>query len=102
MNKFGDRVKELREQKELLQKHIASKLDIDTPMLSKIERGERRAKREQVLLFSQALGADKNQLITLWLADRVYEVIKDEDLAKDALRVAEQQCDYSDNIMTKS
>lgn len=101
MNKFGGRVKELREQKELLQKHIASKLDIDTPMLSKIERGERRAKREQVLLFSKVFGVDENQLITLWLADRVYEIIKDEDLAKDALKVAEQQCDYSDNIMSK-
>lgn len=43
MNMFGYRVKELREQKFLLQRHIAAELDVDTPMLSKIERGEHKA-----------------------------------------------------------
>lgn len=88
-------MKELREQQNLLQRQVASKLDIDTPMLSKIERGERRAKREQVVIFSKILGADQNELITLWLADRVYEIVKDEDLAKDALKVAEKECNYN-------
>lgn len=90
MNSFGDRVKELREKKQLLQKHIAGKLDIDTPMLSKIERGERRAKREQVLQLAEIFDVDQNELIVLWLADKVYEVIKDEDVASSALRVAEK------------
>ena len=87
MNKFGDRVRELREQQNLLQRQVAGKLDIDTPMLSKIERGERRAKREQVIIFSEILSADQNELITLWLADRVYEIVKDEEFSdKDALK----------------
>ena len=46
---FGQRIKELRENKKLLQRHLAASLEIDTPMFSKIERGERKAKREQVL-----------------------------------------------------
>lgn len=88
MNTFGERIKKLREQRCLLQKHIAGKLDIDTPMLSKIERGERKAKREQVLHFAEIFNINKNELITLWLADKVYEVIKDEDVASNALKVA--------------
>lgn len=95
MNSFGSRVKELREKRHLLQKHIAGKLDIDTPMLSKIERGERRPKREQVLRFAEVLHVDQNELITLWLADKVYEVIKDEDVASSALKVAEKEYKYT-------
>ncbi|MBS1539517.1 MAG: helix-turn-helix transcriptional regulator [Bacteroidetes bacterium] len=48
-NQFGERLKQLREQNNLLQRQVASLLEIDTPMLSKIERGERKAKKEQVI-----------------------------------------------------
>ena len=45
---FGEHIKQLREQNQLLQRQVASILEIDTAMLSKIERGERRAKREYI------------------------------------------------------
>ena len=92
---FGDRVKELRESKELLQRQLAASLEIDTPMFSKIERGERRAKREQVLKLAELLQTDVNDLLTVWLADKVYEIVKDEELAEGALRVAESTLKYS-------
>ena len=88
MSSFGERVKQLREQKNLLQRHVAGQLDIDTPMLSKIERGERRAKREQVLLMAKIYEADKDELLTLWLSDRINETINNEPLAGDALKLA--------------
>lgn len=47
---FGERIRELRESQGLLQRQLAANLEIDTPMFSKIERGERKAKREQVLI----------------------------------------------------
>ncbi|KAA6306327.1 hypothetical protein EZS27_042018 [termite gut metagenome] len=46
---FGDRIKQLREEQQLLQRQLAATLEIDTPMYSKIERGDRRAKRKQVI-----------------------------------------------------
>jgi len=49
---FGERIKELRESKDLLQRQLAATLEIDTPMFSKIERDERRAKREQVVAIT--------------------------------------------------
>jgi len=85
-NQFGERIRKLRQAKKLLQRQIASLLEIDTPMLSKIERGERRAKKEQVCQLAQILKVEEQQLITLWLADQVYDVIKDEDTADDVLR----------------
>jgi transcriptional regulator with XRE-family HTH domain len=86
---FGRRIKELRESRELLQRQLAATLEIDTPMFSKIERGERRAKREQVVLLSELLGTDVQELLTLWLAEQVYDLVKDEDVAFDALKIAE-------------
>ena len=84
---FGERIKELRESKELLQRQLAASLEIDTPMFSKIERGERRAKREQVLLLAELLEADVHDLLAVWLADQVYELVKDEEDAKEALEM---------------
>jgi len=92
---FGERIKELRESKELLQRQLAASLEIDTPMFSKIERGERRAKREQVLKLAELLQTDANELLTVWLADQVYEIVKDEDTAEGALKVAESTLKYS-------
>ena len=42
---LGKKIKELREEQKLLQRQLAAILEIDTPMFSKIERGDRRAKR---------------------------------------------------------
>jgi len=77
--------KELREEKRILQRHLADKLDMDTPMYSKIERGERKAKREQILKLATLLDADENELLTLWLADQVYVLVRYEGIATHAL-----------------
>ncbi len=92
---FGERIKKLRESKELLQRQLAARLEIDTPMFSKIERGERRAKREQVLQLAELLDANVNELLTLWLADQVYGLVKDEEMAAQALKIAEKEVNYS-------
>lgn len=46
---LGDKIKELREEHGVLQRQLAALLEIDTPMFSKIERGDRYAKRRQVI-----------------------------------------------------
>ena len=79
---FGDKIKELRENRQLLQRQMAMSLGIDVPMYSRIERGERRAKREQVIILSQILDVETEDLLCLWLADKVVSVIHEEsDLA---------------------
>ena len=98
MKIFGEKIKELRVQNRLLQREVAAKLKIDTPMLSKIERGERLAKREQVLLLSKIYIVSEKELLSLWLGEKLYEIIKDEDVALSAMQVAEEQVKYSKNI----
>lgn len=85
-NLLGNRLKKLREQQKLLQREIASFLEIDSPMLSKIERGERKAKKEQVIKLAEIMKVDKEELLTLWLADQVHDVIEGESLADKALK----------------
>ena len=86
---FGERIKKFRESKGFLQRHLAANLEIVTPMFSKIERGERKAKREQVILLAKLLHADGQELLTLWLAEKVYDFVKDEDFASYTLHVTE-------------
>ena len=88
---FANKIRQLREERKLLQRHLAAALDMDTPMFSKIERGERPAKRAQVITIAKLLSADENELLTLWLANKVMEVLKDEkELAGKALEIAKE------------
>ena len=93
-NEFGERIRVLRETQNLLQRQVASLLEIDTPMLSKIERGERKAKKEQVIQFSKIFKTNPGELLTIWLADQLYEVVKNEDLALDAMHIAEEKIKF--------
>lgn len=44
---LGKKIRELRDENGVLQRQLAALLEIDTPMFSKIERGDRRAKRDR-------------------------------------------------------
>ena len=94
MSKFGQTIREQREAKGLLLRQLAAAIEVDTAMMSKIERGERNAKRDQVFKLAEILGLDTEQLLIFWLADKVYDVVKDEELASRALQVAEEEVQY--------
>ena len=88
---FADKIRQLREDRKLLQRHLAAVLDMDTPMFSKIERGERPAKRTQVIAIAKILTTDETELLTLWLADKILGEIEDEtEIADKALKIAQQ------------
>ena len=88
---FADKIRQLREEKQLLQRQLASALEIDTPMYSKIERGDRPAKREQVIALAKILSTNETDLLTLWLADKILgEIGAENELAEKALKLAQQ------------
>ena len=88
---FANKIRQLREEKELLQRQLAAALEIDTPMYSKIERGDRRAKRKQVVKLAELLQTNQEDLLNLWLADQIIEVIEDEnELASKALNTVQK------------
>lgn len=93
-NQFGERIRLLREHNNLLQRQVAAVLEIDSPMLSKLERGERKAKKEQVLVFAKLYKVKKEELLTLWLADQVVEVVEHQEYALSAMQLAEEEVKY--------
>ena len=85
---FAERIRQLREDKQLFQRQLAEALEIDTPMYCKIERGSRPVKRTQVVTLAKFLSTDETELLTLWLADKVLEVLEGEkELAGKVLEV---------------
>ncbi|MDD2251128.1 MAG: helix-turn-helix transcriptional regulator [Candidatus Cloacimonetes bacterium] len=91
MNKFGDLIRSTREEREMLLRHIAAELDVDTALVSKIERGEKTAKREHVLALAQLFSINPDELISLWLADQVSVLVENEEQALQALKIAEKE-----------
>ena len=75
---LGNKIKSLRDEQGILQRQVAAYLEIDTPMFSKIERGDRRAKRSQVPLLAKYFHIDEEELLTLWLADRILDAVDGE------------------------
>lgn len=84
---FGNKLRSLREEKQIPQRQLAATLEIDTATYCKIEKGDRRAKREQVTVLADLLEVDSKELIRLWSADKVYEIIADEEEATQILNV---------------
>lgn len=83
---FGKMIKKLREEQGLLQRQLAAELEMDTPMYSKLERGERMPKKEQIEQIATLLKTDEKQLRTLWLADKIYKVTEcEKDIQSEAI-----------------
>ena len=90
-SQFGVKIRALREAQNLFLRQVASLLEMDTAQLSKIEKGSRQLKREQIPVIAEILKTDKEELLTLWLADKVYDVVKDQDVALKAMEVVEEE-----------
>lgn len=88
---FINLIKKLREEQQMPQRQLAVTLNIDTATYCKIEKGDRRAKREQVETIASVLNADKNVLLSQWLADQLLVILADEKaIAEMALEIAQQ------------
>ena len=84
---LSGKLKELREQAKQPQRKVAAALDIDTATYSKIENGKYMPNRDFVLRLATFYGCDSEQLIKLWLADRVVEMVKNEQVASEAMKL---------------
>ena len=95
MESLGDTIRKLREDKELPLRIVSAYLDIDQAILSKIERGQRKATREQVVKLAEYFEVNKNDLLVAWLSDKLAYEVQDEDLALQAMKVAEEKVKYN-------
>lgn len=62
MNSFGEYLRDKREQAGLPLRKIAAELDIDTSVLSKIERGERTALKGMLPILAKTLNIQQKEI----------------------------------------
>jgi transcriptional regulator with XRE-family HTH domain len=74
-----------------LLRELAALLDMDVAYLSKIERGNRAARKEQVIAFANALKQDKRELLQFWMADQIVDMIKGEENITGILKIAQKK-----------
>jgi len=91
---IGETLRKLRGQNELPLRKVAALLDIDVAILSKMERGERKMTKEVVLKLADIYKYNADDLLVLFLSDKIMFEIQDEDLGVKALKVAEKRVKY--------
>ncbi|WP_452223705.1 helix-turn-helix domain-containing protein [Lacinutrix chionoecetis] len=85
---IGERIRTLREANDILLRQLAAKLDMDQALLSKMERGERSFRKEDIDALAKIFKQSKKELLTLWLADKILKMVGSEKFSKEALRLA--------------
>lgn len=92
---FGDTVKKLREEKNLPLREVAEALKIDTSMLGKIEKNNRKPTKKLIEKFAIFFKVSDRDLMIAFLSDTVaYKIMDEEDFASEVLKVAEKKVKY--------
>lgn len=92
---FGETVKKLREEKQLPLREVAEALSIDTSMLGKIEKNNRKATKQLIEKFAKYFKVSDKDLMIAFLSDAVaYQIMDEEDLSSEVFKVAEKKVKY--------
>lgn len=84
---FGKRIKELRESKGLFLREIGAALELDNAFISKVENEEKLLPRKHVEKVAEFLSVPVNELLVLWLSDKLKSIIEDEEIGRQALKL---------------
>lgn len=98
---IGEKLRKLREENELPLRKVAALLDMDVAILSKMERGERKMTKEVVQKLAKIYKYNEDELMVLFLSDKIVYELRDETLSMDALKVAEEKIKYQKNKRKK-
>lgn len=94
MDSLGNSIRKLREGKKLTLRIVAENIGSDQALLSKIERGQRKATRVQVVKLAEYFNVKENDLLLAWLSDKLVYEVEDEEMGLKALQVAEERVNY--------
>jgi len=94
----GETLRQLRRKNKLPLRKVAALLDIDQSHLSKIERQQKIATREQIITLAKIFKIKENDLLVKYLSDKILYQLKNEDLAHEALKIAEQRLEYKKRL----
>lgn len=98
---LGAKIKYLRESKGLVQREIAEVLEVDIAYVSKMENNEKPVSRHYLKRLARLFEIPENELQTLWLADKLYNLTKDEPDALNAIEVVHNELNITSNKHNK-
>jgi len=90
-NSFGETIRKLREEQNLLLRELSAKLEIDASLLNKIETNSRFAKKELVKKIAEVFNLDYKELLIIWFSDKIVNELKDVDNIEEIFKIAEQK-----------
>jgi len=72
---LGQKLRELREKHQFVQREVAAKLEIDTAYISKMENGTKQISRSWLPTLAEMFEVEEEALVILWLADKVEKIV---------------------------
>lgn len=84
---LGDKLRHLRDEKHLMQREVGAVIEVDGAFISKVENNEKPINRKHLTTLGEFFNVPVNELESLWLADKIRLLIKDEPLGKQAIEI---------------
>lgn len=91
---FGQYIKDVRVALGLKTKDLAAITKIDQALISKFENGGRMPTDKQLVSLSLGLELDYQALRKQYLTEKVYQLLKDEEMAMEVMMAAEPRIEY--------
>ena len=88
---FGQTIRNYREAKGLLLRQLAAALEVDTAFISKMERDEKQATKVHVEKLAIVLEVAHDELLIIWLSDKLLNTLEQEPSAYNALKLTEKR-----------
>lgn len=86
-NTLGDKLRQLRDEKNLMQREVGAVIEVDGAFISKVENNEKPINRKHLATLSKFFKVQEDELQTLWLADKIRLLINNEPLGKKAIQI---------------
>lgn len=96
---LGSKLKELRENNGFVQRQIAAELEVDTAYISKVENEEKQLSKSHLKKISKFYKIPEKELLTIWLSDKIIDLVKDEPTARESINLALNN--YENNQIVK-
>ena len=90
INMLGSKLRKLREANGSFQKEIATLLYLNVAYVGKMKNKEKPISRSHLKIFAQIYRTPEEELITIWLADKIIDVLRTEKLGLEAMIIVEK------------
>jgi len=87
---LGESLKQLRIARGYLLKDVAALLQVDIGYVSRIETGGKPISKKQLAKLAEIYAANEEELHSLWLADKILNVVKDDRQAERSIALAQK------------